>query len=300
MEYKEHLDAFLDYINSQRRYSKYTARNYSKAVLQWCVWLESNEMFSADIFSVDRVFAKNYVAFLSSQVERRTLHNKVSALRSFHKFLARQNPKARNPFEAIPLPKAKKDLPIFLSENQIPKLLKSPFHFLEEGKISRQEAIRDSLCLELLYGAGLRISELCSLKFENIDFEKASARVLGKGNKIRLCPFGEVALEVLKTWRDEFRAGATRKDFVLTSQRGSQMYPRLVQRNLKKYLIESNLPLDITPHKLRHTFATHLVDGGIDLRALQEMLGHSSLSTTQIYTHLGTSHLKKEHSKLFD
>ena len=153
--------------------------------------------------------------------------------------------------------------------------------------------------MELLYGAGLRVSELCSLKFCDIDFSKATARVLGKGQKTRICPFGAGALELLKIWKEEFCAARGAKDFILFCESGGPVYPRLVQRSLKKYLIEAGLPANITPHKLRHTFATHLVDGGIDLRALQEMLGHASLSTTQIYTHLGTAHLLREHGKLF-
>ncbi|MBO6103390.1 MAG: tyrosine-type recombinase/integrase [Opitutales bacterium] len=294
------IDSFLDFLSGQRRYSAYTARNYKKSVEDWVAWLGANEMFSSDIFNVDRVFAKNYAASLSSKLSRRTLHNKISALRSFHKFLAGIRPESKNPFESLPLPKMKKDLPVFLSQPQTPQLLSAPWRLLKEGKISKRDAVCDALCLEMLYGAGLRISELCSLKFENIDFSGATARVLGKGSKIRLCPFGESALEILKAWREQFRPAAGPKDFILTSRKGGKMYPRLVQRGIKKYLAMSGLPLDITPHKLRHTFATHLVDAGIDLRALQEMLGHSSLSTTQIYTHLGTAHLKREHSKLFD
>ncbi len=293
------FDDFLNRIGQQRRYSKYTLRNYSKAVLDWYEWLNANEMFRDDIFSVPRVFAKNYVAHLAQNLSRVTLHNKVSALRTFHRFLRETKGAKENPFAAMPLPKMRKDLPVFLNTQQVARLLSSPWQYLEEGKIKHFEAVRDALCLEFLYGAGLRISELCSLKFSDIDFHKATARVFGKGRKVRLCPFGKSALELLEIWKNEYCMGRSNNDFILFCESGKQIYPRLIQRNLKNYLIEAGLPVNITPHKLRHSFATHLVDEGIDLRSLQEMLGHSSLSTTQIYTHLSTAHLKREHSKLF-
>ncbi|MBO7522213.1 MAG: tyrosine-type recombinase/integrase [Opitutales bacterium] len=299
MKPESEFDEFLERIGKQRRYSKYTLRNYSKAVLEWYEWLGANEMFSSDIFSVPRIFAKNYVAYLSQKLSRKTLHNKVSALRSFHRFLREKFGAKDNPFSPMPLPKMRKDLPVFLNTRQAADLLSAPWRHLESGKIKRFDAVRDALCLELLYGAGLRVSELCSLKFCDIDFSKATARVLGKGQKTRICPFGAGALELLKIWKEEFCAARGAKDFILFCESGGPVYPRLVQRSLKKYLIEAGLPANITPHKLRHTFATHLVDGGIDLRALQEMLGHASLSTTQIYTHLGTAHLLREHGKLF-
>lgn len=294
------FDTFISWLSKQRRYSNYTVRNYSKAVKDWLVWLDKSDMFEGDIASVQRIFAKDYAAYLSEQCERTTLHNKISAIRTFHRFLRQEGFAKDNPFSNLPLPKLKKDLPVFLSQAQIPSLLNSPWELLKQGKISRFQAMCDSLFIELLYGSGIRISELCNLKFSDIDFKKAIARVLGKGNKIRICPFGKAALEVLKKWKEEFRTSASANDFIFITHLGNKFYPRLVQRNLKLHLMNCGLPMNVTPHKLRHSFATHLADANIDLRILQEMLGHSSLSTTQIYTHLGTSHLLKEHSKLFD
>lgn len=294
------FDEFISWLSKQRRYSKYTVRNYSNAVSDWINWLGQSDMFDGQIGSVPRVFAKNYAAYLAENCARTTLHNKISALRTFHKFLRKSASASENPFSNLPLPKLKKDLPVFLSELQMQELLKSPWALLKEGKISRFQAFCDSLFIELLYGSGMRISELCNLKFSDIDFKRAIARVLGKGNKVRLCPFGKSALEVLKKWREEFRASASDGDFVFVTNLGKRFYPRLVQRHLKTHLINCGLPINVTPHKLRHSFATHLADADIDLRVLQEMLGHASLSTTQIYTHLGTAHLLKEHSKLFD
>ncbi|MBO5254785.1 MAG: tyrosine-type recombinase/integrase, partial [Opitutales bacterium] len=154
---------------------------------------------------------------------------------------------------------------------------------------------RDALCLELLYGAGLRISELCQLKWKDIDFVRNAAIVVGKGNKTRFCPFGEVAGKLLQKWRKEYALSTDNDAYILHTSQKKPMYPRYVQRALAKYLIQSGLPSNITPHKLRHSFATHLVNEGVDLRVLQEMLGHASLSTTQIYTHLNTKKLVAEH-----
>ncbi len=296
----EEFKAYIERIENQRRYSAHTVENYARSISDWYAWLDANELFESDILNVSRVFAKNYAAYLASKLSRKTLHNKISALRSFHRFLREVFGAKVNPFASLPLPKMRKDLPVFLNETQISQLLETPWILLKEEKITRFEAMRDALCLEFLYGAGLRISELCKLKFADIDYTAASAKVLGKGSKTRLCPFGKNALELLKIWKAEFRQNSERSDFIFATEKGEEIYPRLVQRNLKKYLLLANLPLNITPHKLRHTFATHLVDGGADLRALQEMLGHASLSTTQIYTHLSTKHLKQEHSKLFD
>lgn len=294
------FDEFVAWLSKQRRYSQYTVRNYSKAVGEWLEWLGQSDMFDGEIGGVQRLFAKNYAAYLAENCARTTLHNKISALRTFHRFLRTSGYAKENPFSNLPLPKLKKNLPVFLSEPQMAELLKSPWSLLKEGKISRFQAFCDSLFIELLYGSGMRISELCNLKFSDIDFKRAIARVLGKGNKVRLCPFGKSALEVLKKWREEFRASAAEGDFVFITNLGNRFYPRLVQRHLKLHLLNCGLPLNVTPHKLRHSFATHLADANVDLRSLQEMLGHSSLSTTQIYTHLSTSHLLKEHSKLFD
>lgn len=296
----EEFESYLSYIGGQRRYSPLTLENYSRTIRQWYAWLSENELFGADIFNVDRRFAKNYAATLAGKTERTTLHNKISALRGFHKHLMAAFGAKSNPFSGLPLPKKKKDLPVFLTPQQTERLLSAPWGFLKEERLTRFEALRDSLIMEFAYGAGLRVSELCSLRFRDIEFSAASARVTGKGGKTRMAPFGKPALELLKAWRSEFRAGASEDDCIFTSDTGAPLYPRFVQRMLKNYLAAANLPPNITPHKLRHSFATHMVDSGADLRAVQEMLGHASLSTTQIYTHLNLKHLKKEHSRFFE
>ncbi len=289
------LENFIFRIANQRRYSAYTCRNYSEAVKEFFAWLDSNEFACGDISKFDRRLAREYVMELSFKFKPATTHNKISALRSFFTFLIQTYELDSNPFSSVRLTKLKKDIPVFLSQAQLPTLLGAPWTFLEEGKIDKLVAVRDSLCLELLYGAGLRVSELCSLRWGDIDFQTNSARILGKGNKVRFCPFGESAGEILRKWHSDFAPDKNPDDFVLCSPTGKKMYPRFIQLELKKYLRHFGLPENVTPHKLRHSFATHLVNGGADLRAVQEMLGHSSLSTTQIYTHIGMRKLLDEY-----
>ena len=187
MDKSQLLDNFIFRIANQRRYSQYTCRNYAEAVKEFLAWLEANEFACGDLSKVDRRLARDYVMELSHKFKAATTHNKISALRSFFKFLIQTNELDANPFSSVRLPKLKKDIPVFLSETQLPTLLRAPWIFLEEGKIDKLSAVRDSLCLELLYGAGLRVSELCSLRWGDIDFQTNSARILGKGNKVRFC-----------------------------------------------------------------------------------------------------------------
>jgi integrase/recombinase XerC len=147
--------------------------------------------------------------------------------------------------------------------------------------------------MELLYGGGLRVSELSGLDYGQIDFERGFARVLGKGNKERMCPLGRVAMAVLVKWRDEFARTSAADAPVLVNARGERLPVRQIQRLLKRYLVLADLPADMTPHKLRHSYATHLLNAGADLRLVQELLGHVNLATTQIYTHVSVARLKK-------
>jgi integrase/recombinase XerC len=168
---------------------------------------------------------------------------------------------------------------------------------LAEGKIDPATAWRDRLAMELLYGGGLRVSELVALNYGAIDFENGVARVVGKGRKERLCPLGRVALEVLKKFRAEFAPRTAPASPVLVNSLGRRTSAREVQLMLKRYLAFAGLPLDLTPHKLRHSYATHLLNAGADLRLVQELLGHAQLATTQVYTHVSVARLKEIYAK---
>lgn len=282
----ENVDAFLVRIGEQRRYSKYTIRNYAESINEWLGWLKNCEFSDGDYLAVDKRIARMYVGELSAKVKTTTVRNKISALRSFYKFLLQTHGVERDPFEFVTLPKLKKDLPICLNERQTEALLQMPWTLEREGKIDKFRALRDSLALEMLYGAGLRISELCALKWRDIDMRRNVARIFGKGGKTRLCSFGESAGRILEAWKEFGKCPTDPDAEILRTAKGEPIYPRLIQREIKIYLKMAGLPLSITPHKLRHGFATHLINADANLRSVQEMLGHASLSTTQIYIHI--------------
>jgi integrase/recombinase XerC len=203
----------------------------------------------------------------------------------------------RNPLLNIPLPKLEKRLPKFLTEEQTKLLLSGPQRLLENGTVDPRIAWRDRLAMELLYGGGLRVSELVALDYGAIDFDSGVARVLGKGRKERLCPLGRVALAVLQKFRDELAPSSGPTSPVLVNPNGTRMSVDAVQIMLKRYLALAGLPMDLTPHKLRHSYATHLLNAGADLRLVQELLGHSQLATTQIYTHVSMARLQEVYAK---
>jgi integrase/recombinase XerC len=173
------------------------------------------------------------------------------------------------------------------------ELIKGPSRLLQNNAITDLEACRDQLVLELLYGAGLRVSELVGLNYGQVDWAQGVARIIGKGRKERLCPLGKAALLCLDYYKKNFAEGVAPDDPVLVDPDGKRLGVRRVQLLLKKYLGLAGLPMDISPHKLRHSFATHLLNNGADLRVVQDLLGHANLSTTQIYTHLTVGRLKK-------
>jgi integrase/recombinase XerC len=290
---------FEDFLRRERRYSRYTVRNYRQAFEDFYRWLASPGigLWSRGIERLTVREARDFVIEAQRRFDRRTLHNHVSGLRAFVRFWRRQGRLRRDPFLGVPLPKLEKRLPKFLSEEQVKTLLGAPQRLLAEGKLEALTAWRDRLAMELLYGGGLRVSELVALDYGAIDLESGVARVVGKGGKERLCPLGRVALAVLKKFRAEFASGAGPASPVLVSRLGRRMTVREVQLMLKRHLAHAGLPLDLTPHKLRHSYATHLLNAGADLRLVQELLGHAQLATTQVYTHVSMARLQEIHAK---
>jgi|JI10StandDraft_1071094.scaffolds.fasta_scaffold283185_3 integrase/recombinase XerC len=297
------LQPFLDHLRKERRYSAYTARNYGQAFEDFFRWLRRSQrgeggfdvLTARDVrdYIVERGSGKGGV----SKIDRRTLHNHVSGLRAFYRYWMQRGRLERNPFAGVPLPKLQKSLPKFLTEGQVATLLDGPLKLLQNKSATGHDAWRDRLVLELLYGGGLRVSELVALNYGAIDFGDGSARVLGKGRKERICPLGGIAMKVLRKFRDEFAREAGPADPVLVSAPGKRMTVREVQLLVKKYLALADLPMDLSPHKLRHSFATHLLNSGADLRTVQELLGHANLTTTQIYTHTSVARLKEIYAK---
>jgi integrase/recombinase XerC len=289
------IQRFVDYLALERRLSGYTVRNYRTALLIFFSWYRHYGKWSGDIKKISSREIRDYLIESQRRVSRRTLHNYVSGLRSFYNYWLKQGEVKNNPFEGITLPKLNKPLPKFLTENQITQLISGPMRLLKSESLSPFQAWRDRLILEILYGGGLRISELVGLNYGMVDLSSGVARILGKGNKERLCPLGKVATTCLNKFRSEFASQTGYDDPVLVNDRFKRISARTVQLMTKKYLKLAELPLDMSPHKIRHSCATHLLNNGADLRLIQELLGHASLSTTQIYTHVDLARLKEAH-----
>ncbi len=288
---------FADYLALERRYSAYTLRNYRQAFEHFTGWLVRGGHWQGTFDGLTPRLMRDFVIEAQGHLGRRTLHNHASGLRAFYKFWQRRGRLAKNPLVGLMLPKLEKRLPMFLTEAQMKLLLLGPQRLLENGTESAFVAWRDRLVMELLYGGGLRVSEVVALNFSGVDVESGVARVLGKGRKERLCPLGRVAAGVLVKWRDEFARDTGPDAPVVVDTRHRRLGVRSVQLLLKRYLALAGLPLDLTPHKLRHSYATHLLNAGADLRLVQELLGHASLNTTQIYTHISVARLREVYAK---
>lgn len=294
---------FGEFLEKERRYSGYTLRNYRQAFEDFYRWLGARGTWDTGFDALtprdlrDWVIERQRGLGVLGPLDRRTLHNHASGLRAFFKYWQRRGRVRRNPLVGVPLPKLEKRLPQFLTEEQMKLLLTGPQRLLENQALDAHTAWRDRLAMELLYGGGLRVSELVQLNYGQIDLSSGVARVLGKGRKERLCPLGKVAIAVLKKFRDEFAKDRVPGAAVLVNPDQSRMTVRAVQLMLKRYLTLAGLPLDLTPHKLRHSYATHLLNAGADLRLVQELLGHASLATTQVYTHVSVARLKDIYKK---
>lgn len=301
--WREWWAPFADHLMLERRCSAYTLRNYRQAFDDFARWRAGS--LGQDRTAPDaRVLAdltprvmRDFVIEAQRRFGRRTLHNHASGLRAFFKFWQRQGRVATNPLVGIALPKLQKRLPQFLTEEQMRRLLESPARLLENGAESAFVCWRDRLVMELLYGAGLRVSELVALDHGSFEAGGTVARVLGKGRKERLCPLGKVASAVLAKWSREFARDTAPDAPVIVDATHRRLGPRAVQLLLKRHLALAGLPLDLTPHKLRHSYATHLLNGGADLRLVQELLGHASLNTTQVYTHVTVARLREIYNK---
>lgn len=289
-------DAFLCHLREQKRYSPRTESNYRQALERYLAWLKQ-QPGKMDFTRAENRHLRRYLADLQSDLARRTVHLHLSALRAFYRYLVRQERVESSPLTGLPAPRLEKTLPKFLTEKQMAALLAGPTRLMENETIEPFEALRDRLVMELLYGGGFRVSELSGLNHGNIDEASGVARVVGKGGKERLCPVGHVALQCLQAFRQQFAPASGSGDPVLITREGKRLGVRRIQLMLKRYLDLAGLPRDLTPHKIRHSYATHLLDNGADLRLVQELLGHASLSTTQIYTHVSVARLKDMHAR---
>lgn len=294
--YEPHLQGFLRELALERRLSAYTVRNYEGAIRRFGDWLLRGG-WQGDFNAISQTQVRGYVIEAQRGLSKRTVHNHFSALRTFFAYLRRHKVVEVSPLTLIVLPRLPKPLPKYLTEKQMLKLLKGPQQLQAAGKIAPWEGFRDQLMLELLYGGGLRVSELVGLRYGQVDVVQGLARIVGKGNKERICPLGDVALRCLLHFRDHYAHDTSTQGPVLVNAQGYPLSARFVQLRMKTYLELAELPMDLSPHKIRHSYATHLLDNGAHLRQVQELLGHASLSTTQIYTHVGVARLQEAHRK---
>ncbi len=292
-------EPFAAHLALERHYSAYTVRNYRQAFEDFVLWRcrDGGGDASRAFDGLTPRIMRDFVIEAQHRFGRRTLHNHASGLRALFKYWQRQGRVEKNPLVGLALPKLQKRLPQFLTEEQVKRLLDAPLRLIENDGESPFIAWRDRLAMELLYGAGLRVSELTGLNYGALEADGTVARVLGKGRKERLCPLGKVAAGVLAKWRAEFARDTGLDAPVLVDAKHQRMSDRAVQLMLKRHLALAGLPLDLTPHKLRHSYATHLLNAGADLRLVQELLGHASLNTTQIYTHVTVARLREVYNK---
>jgi len=255
-------------------------------------------MGGVEIETVDRIAIRKYLSFLHRKNKKSSIARKISTLRSFYKYLVREQVIPSNPAKSISTPKVEKTLPTTLTVDEAFRLMESPKTIPEklfrEG--SREKGLRDRAILELLYSSGLRVGELVGLNSNQLDLDLGIVRVMGKGRKERIVPVGVKAIEVLKTYLEE-RGILNGEEPIFINSLGGRLTARSVGRLIKKYSRHSGIFRKVSPHSLRHTFATHLLDAGADIREIQEMLGHSSLSTTQRYTHVSMGKLMEVYDK---
>jgi len=304
------IQNFLQHLASDRGASIYTQRNYRQALLEFLGWFKTERQQSPHWPSLQRDDFRGYLRFLGrGNLSRAAIQLRFCALRSFYKFLIRRGHVETTPIKNISMPKLEKRLPQFLTAEQMVALLEAPLKDLEQQRKAAAENkteekpktidaapfFRDVAILETIYSCGLRISELCGLRCEDLSWNEQQLRVRGKGKKERLLPIGDPALQAIRIyWEQLPHSGeAALPIFVAGKNISRPLSPRTVQLHLKRYLEIAGLDPKLTPHKLRHSYATHLLDAGADLRSVQELLGHAHLMTTQVYTHLTMERLKR-------
>ncbi len=290
-ELMHHVDDFIDYIYFKNSHSDNTAESYRRDLVQFVDYLEHEHISSFD--DVTYPIVLNYISTIQygdKMLSNRSIARKCSALRSFYSFLEEHEYVSDNPFVQAKLGKSKRKLPDFLFVEEVDNLL-------DNIDLSDAMGIRNRALLEMMYACGLRVSEAVNLQIGDIDFHDNFVRIMGKGKKERIVPFYDSLSEFLQNYISETRASIMLQNnqdhkYMFVNLKGNKLTSRGIQYILNEQVKKSGLMGSVHPHTLRHSFATHLLDGGCDLRMVQELLGHSSLSTTQIYVHTTTAKLK--------
>lgn len=290
----DYLGLFLSWLTVEKGYSNHTVDNYQRDILEFTAFGNTRDFAELDAKDI-----RAWVYHLNGKNKANSVARKISALRSFFRYLLRQGVLAVDPTASVSMPKLGRHIPVFLSVDEV-------FSLLEEPGGNDQFQRRDTALLELLYSTGMRVAEIVNLNLEQVDFGAGMVRVVGKGNKERLIPVGSQALDAVTLYldnrllllakrREQGKKGDEQALFL--NNRGGRLTTRSVERMVQSYAIRAGIAAPVTPHALRHSFATHLLEMGADLRVVQELLGHASLSTTQKYTHLTVDHLMAVYDK---
>jgi integrase/recombinase XerC len=288
---KKELSHFLSYLKYEKNASPLTIKSYKTDLNQLAEYMEER---GASFREIDNVLLRGFLARLQERKNRKsTMARKLAAVRSFLQFWVDKKRLENNPAKVVSTPKQERPMPSFLSEEEMASFLDLP----HSNKVLD---LRDKAVLELLYATGIRVSELVGISLEDVSFEEGLVRVKGKGKKERLLPFGRKAEESLRDYlrlRPSINKGRIDEQALFLNYRGERLTPRSIERIIDKYIRLSALRRKISPHSLRHSFASHLLSRGADLRVIQELLGHESLATTQKYTHLDLAQLLKVYRK---
>jgi integrase/recombinase XerC len=300
------LKEYLEYLRTERNYSAHTLKNYRIDLIELSAFLRENfsQWTSKGNIAWEKIplFAlRSYFSRIHGRLKVRSISRRMASLRSFYRFMVKRGDLENNPTLDLAAPKQPQTLPVFLDIEEAFRLMEAPGQGTADSeKNGRFATCRDRAILELFYTAGLRVGELTQLKLPDLDLNEAWVRVVGKGRKERLIPVGQRAIEAVKKYlsvRPEVRPQPGHEAYLFLGERGRAIHPSVITLNLKQYALQVGVGKKLSPHVLRHTFATHLLNGGADLRGIQELLGHASLSTTQKYTHINLDKLLEVYDK---
>ncbi len=286
-----YIETFLDYLRIERGLSHNTIYSYQEDLKKYCNYLKKAKL--SDFRKIDRKNISDFLFELRKTIAPVSIARMLSTVKNFHRFLLREKIARSDPSHLIDTPKIDKKIPNFLTFPEVNKLLKV-------ANLKRTQGIRDRAILELMYACGLRVSELTTIKFMDLNLDVGFVKCKGKGAKERIVPLGKVAEKFLVKYIEQARAkllASKECTYLFLAQGGRSLSRQSVWKMIKKTVKKAGIKKDVSPHTLRHSFATHLLEGGADLRSVQAMLGHSSISTTQIYTHVNQTRLKKIHKK---
>lgn len=290
---KDKINEFIEYIGKQKNYSDNTIKNYEIDILEFKEYIELENFNYLD---VDYDFIKGYLMKLYDiNLSRASVSRKLSSLRSFYKYLYNSDLIDTNPFKYVSTPKKEKKLPKYLGIEEIEIIFNIP-------ELTKPLGQRDKVILEVLYASGIRVSELVNIKLDDIDLSRKEIRILGKGNKERICFIGDYAVDAINMFISDGRCKLLNKhqktsEYLIINEKGNKITTRGVEKIIDNIVKKAGIKKHVSPHMIRHSFATHLLNEGCDIRVVQELLGHESLETTQIYTHVSNEHLRNVYLK---